>query len=134
MTRILAIMLVWSFAGSVRADDPRPDLAFADISDPNPGSGRGQIIAGWVATGIGLAGIAQVPICRYDEFDDARELRRCRRVGLAFGIIGLAAGIPWLVFGYQKRAAQREWKKRHGLAMLPNFEFTGDSLRLDYRF
>jgi hypothetical protein len=99
-----------------------PHLAFADASDPNPGSGRGQILAGWIATGVGIAGVAQSPLCKFEHFDRGRELRRCRNVGLTFGVLGLALGIPWLVFGYQRRAAQKAWKKRHGLAQMPTLD------------
>jgi hypothetical protein len=93
-----------------------PDLAFADASDPNPGSGRGQILAGWISTGIGAASIAQIPFCHRNEYDDARSERVCTRFSISMAALGLAAGIPWLWFGYQKRAAQRAWRARHGLA------------------
>jgi hypothetical protein len=93
-----------------------PDLAFADASDPNPGSGRRQILAGWISTGIGVASIAQVPFCHRNEYDAALGEQVCRRLSISMAVIGLAAGIPWLVFGYQKRAAQRAWRARHGLA------------------
>lgn len=115
-----------------------PDLAFADASDPNPGSGRSQIIAGWIATGAGLAGAAQAPLCKINDFDRGRELRRCRNLGIAVGVIGLAFGIPWLVFGYQHRADQRAWKKRHGLAEIPmldlSWERDGATLQLRASF
>lgn len=101
-----------------------PDLAFADASDPNPGSGRGQIIAGWIASGAGLAGAVQAPLCKFNGFDQGRGLKRCRNLGIAVGVIGLAFGIPWLVFGYQHQAEQRAWKKRHGLASLPNLDLS----------
>jgi hypothetical protein len=93
-----------------------PDLAFADASDPNPGSGRRQILAGWISTGIGAAAIAQLPLCHRNDYDDARSERSCTRLSISAAILGLAAGIPWLVFGYQKRVAQRAWRARHGLA------------------
>jgi hypothetical protein len=112
----------------------QPDLAFADAADPNPGSGRSQILAGWIATGIGVAGVAQSPLCRFNDFDRGRGLRRCRNIGIVFGVIGLSLGVPWLVFGYQKRRAQRRWKQRHGLTALPDLQFAGDSLWLTLRF
>jgi hypothetical protein len=112
----------------------QPDLAFADAADPNPGSGRGQILAGWIASGIGVAGVAQAPLCRFNDFDRGRGLRRCRNVGIVFGVLGLSLGVPWLVFGYQKRRAQRQWKQRHGLTALPELQFAGDSLWLTLRF
>ncbi|HEX5655617.1 MAG TPA: hypothetical protein VFX59_00410 [Polyangiales bacterium] len=115
----------------IEADD-QPDLAFADATDPNPGAGSGQIIAGWIATGIGLAGVAQSSTCGVEVFDVGLGQRRCRNVGIVFGVVGLGLGIPWLVFGYQKRRALRDWKQRHGLTALPELDFAGDSLRLRF--
>lgn len=51
---------------------------------------------------------------------------RCRRLGIAFGVIGLATGIPWLVFGYQRHRAQKAWKQRHGLSQVSGFELAMD--------
>jgi hypothetical protein len=91
-----------------------PDLAFADASDPNPG--RRQILAGWISTGIGVASIVQIPFCHRNEYDDVHSERVCTRFSISMAVLGLVAGVPWLVFGYQKRAAQRAWRARHGLA------------------
>jgi hypothetical protein len=111
----------------------QPDLAFADASDPNPGSGAAQIVAGWIASGIGLGGVAQVSACELDiENYDRGRPGKCRNVGIVLGVIGLGIGIPWLVFGYQKRRALRAWKARHGLSALPDLELAGSSLRLTF--
>jgi hypothetical protein len=93
-----------------------PDVAFADPSDPNPGSGRRQILAGWISTGIGVVSIAQIPFCHHNDYDDAGSERVCTRFSISMAVLGLAAGIPWLVLGYRKRAAQSAWRARHGLA------------------
>jgi hypothetical protein len=146
MKRALALLLTLGIALNASAqglapgprnaeeEDAAPELAFAAASDPNPGSGRGQIIAGWIATGVGVAGVAQASLCKFNEVDRGSELRRCRNLGIVFGAIGLTLGIPWLVFGYHKRRAQRAWKQRHGLTALPELELTGDSLLLNVRF
>jgi len=132
---LLASMLLWSAAVTALAEDVRPDLAFADVSDPNPGTGFGQILTGWIGTTIGVAGVAQIALCPLDFNDFSQdELRRCRNSAIVFGAIGFSIGIPSLVFGYRKRAAQRAWKQRHGLSALPDVRFTGQSLLLDYRF
>ncbi len=115
-------------AVQIDAED-QPDLAFADASDPNPGSGIGQIVAGWVATGVGVAGVTRATLCKYSEFHRGYSEHRCRNFGIAFGVIGLTLGIPWLVFGYQKRREQRAWKERHGLSEL---QLSGDSLLLRF--
>jgi hypothetical protein len=133
MKRWLALILICAISTGALADDT-PDLAFADASDPNPGSGRGQILAGWIATGIGLAGVAQAPLCRFNDYDRLGGLRRCRNVGIVFGVLGLSLGVPWLVFGYQKRRAQRAWKQRHGLTARSELQFAGDSLWLTWTF
>jgi hypothetical protein len=161
MRRTFALLLVCALATTARAEDAlhpvsgddarpststgglllrendagdQPDLAFASVSDPNPGTGRGQIIAGWVATGVGLAGIAQASTCRFNGFDQEAALKRCRNLGIGVGALGLAIGVPWLVFGYRKRAALRAWKQRHGLSALPEPQLAGNSLLLDWRF
>jgi hypothetical protein len=162
--RCIALLLAGSIAGTALAEDPtpdlvladdlpavtpapeqppvialedgdQPDLAFADATDPSPGSGFGQILAGWIATGIGTAGVAQVSTCGLDlNAFGFTQRRRCRNIGIAFGALGLGLGIPWLVFGYQKRRALRAWKQRHGLTALPDLELAGQSLLLRYRF
>ncbi|MET0286774.1 MAG: hypothetical protein ABW352_19995 [Polyangiales bacterium] len=141
MKRALAFCLAASIALTARAqevhevtDTDEAELAFADVSDPNPGSGRGQILAGWIATGVGVAGVVQAPLCERDDFDLGRRVRRCRNLGIVFGALGLSLGIPWLVFGYQRRSAQRAWKQRHGLTQLPDVQLGFDELLLTFRF
>jgi hypothetical protein len=149
IVRIALFALVLALTSRTAAQEPEPtsadeaeepvypiDLAFADVSDPNPGSGFGQILAGWIALGIGTAGVVQAPLCKYNDYDTGWRSRRCRNWGIGVGVVGLALGIPWLTFGYQKRRAQRAWKQRHRLMKLPelNVGFDRDSMTLGFRF
>jgi hypothetical protein len=90
-------------------------VAFADPRDPNPGSGRRRIIAGWIAAGVFAGGVAQLPLCQLNDYEGSFSGRRCVGWSIAFAAAGLSLAIPLLVSGYRRRAAQNAWRKRHGL-------------------
>jgi hypothetical protein len=95
-----------------------PDLAFADTSDPDPGSGIAMIIAGWVGATAAIAGGLQLPICSHLDYEGPFTAQSCRRYAIGATVSGLAVGVPFLVFGYKKRKRQRAWRERHGLGFL----------------
>jgi hypothetical protein len=95
-----------------------PHLAFADATDPNPGSGRALILTGWIALGVAVLSGAQGPLCSLNSYDTRAGQRSCVRFSLGVGIAALTLGVPSLVLGYRRRSAQNQWKKRHGLSAL----------------
>ena len=95
-----------------------PDVAFADLRDPNPGSGRGLILTGWIGLGIATLAGAQGPLCSLNTYDTQHGERRCVKLSIGFAVAALTVAVPCLVFGYRRRRAQNEWKLRHGLSAL----------------
>lgn len=151
MKRMICAVLVWTLALQASAEDaPRadlppvqaapeaalpPHLAFANSSDPNPGSGRIARLIGWIAAGVGLAGVAQAPLCRMQEFTEPSQQRSCRNSSIVLGTVGFGLGLPLLIVGYRKRRAQRAWKERHGLGELaPSLRVDRDSIVFGLRF
>lgn len=93
----------------------RPDLAFADARDPPPRSGTALRIMGFISLGIAAAALAQVPLCRFNTYDEAGGQRRCRVTGAVLLSVALPLSLPLLLFGYRRGAAHQRWLERHGL-------------------
>jgi hypothetical protein len=90
-------------------------MAFADPADPNPGSGQRKVLAGWISVSVAALNFSQLSLCALREGEGWWTERRCMRMGLSIGSLGLALGLPLLVLGYRQRAEQRAWMRRHGL-------------------
>jgi len=97
---------------------PQPHLAFADATDPNPGSGRGLILTGWIGLGIAALAVAQGPLCSLNSYDAHDGQRRCVRSSVVIGAVALTLSVPALMFGYRRRRARNDWEQRHGLSLL----------------
>jgi hypothetical protein len=152
MRQLSCVLLIWSLSlhalaqdaapvggaplRAVEAGDEAPHLAFASESDPNPGSGWTLRLLGWIGSGIGLAGVAQAPLCHMEDVTEPGDKRRCRNSSIAMGSIGLGLGVPLLIFGYRKRRAQRAWKQRHALSELvtPLLHVERDRFLIGVRF
>lgn len=155
MSRLVLTLLVVacfaSFASPAAAETPprllpplslslsRPALAAADdgyrdSGDPRPSSGMGLIIAGWIATGLGLLNLATLPICYADFYPNNAE-STCVIASAVIGGVGLTLGVPFLIVGYNDRADYKEWKKRNGFTAhlrRTHLAFHGDSALLVY--
>ena len=114
--------------GAARAQSAPP-------SDPQPSTGTGLVVAGWIATGIGVLNLATLPICFADFYPEESE-NLCVIGSATLGGVGLALGIPFLIVGYNNKADYREWKARNGVAYhLQNTHVTvaNDGVGLSYR-
>jgi hypothetical protein len=95
--------------------------------DRPPSSGTGQIIAGWAVSAIGVLNLALIPVC-YSSLVRTDTKDVCVGASVAVGVIALGVGIPLLIVGYNKRAANHEWKRRRGVAYhLSKFQFAAHS-------
>ncbi|MET0342677.1 MAG: hypothetical protein ABW252_16850 [Polyangiales bacterium] len=109
--------------GAARALALAPDLAFADPVDPNPGSGRGKRIAGWVGISVGVVESVNVALChRFESMRGGRGQRACITLAATLATLGFVIGIPVAIAGQRQRARQKGWLKRHGLALLEQVE------------
>jgi hypothetical protein len=93
-------------------DDPnaafhRPTPAQAD---PEPSSGLGLIIPGWILIGIGALNLGSVPLCSYS-FATDKDV--CVARGLVAGGITAGVGIPLAIIGYSKRSKHKAWARRN---------------------
>jgi len=87
-----------------------PELAFADPSDPDPGSGAAKIVAGFIGLGVAASNAVQLPFCAIDQpFVPGRT---CVRIAASLAAVGLAVGVPLLVLGYRQRARRKAWLAR----------------------
>lgn len=109
-------------------------VGYRDPSDPQPSTGTGLIIAGWIATGIGLLNFALLPVCSADFYpSDAED--SCIALSAVFGGVGLSLGIPFLIIGYNNRADFKEWKERNRLTrhlLNTQLAFRGDAALVIY--
>jgi len=107
----------------------------APPSDPQPSTGTGLVVAGWIATGIGVLNLATLPICFADFYPEESE-DLCVGASAVIGGVGLALGVPFLIVGYNNKADYREWQARNGIAYhLQNTHVTiaNDGVGLSYR-
>jgi hypothetical protein len=105
------------------------------MHDPQPSTGTGLIVAGWIATGIGVLNLATLPICFADFYPEDSE-NLCVIGSATLGGVGLALGVPFLIVGYNNKADYREWQARRGMAYhLMNTQVTlaSDGAALSYR-
>lgn len=130
-----SVCLIWMLVGCLTL---LPGAAWAQTApsdDPQPSTGNGLIVAGWIATGLGVLNLATLPICFADFYpEDAEDL--CVIGSAAIGGVGLALGVPFLIVGYNNKADYREWQARKGLAYhLQNTRVTvaDDGVGLSYR-
>jgi len=110
----------------------------APASDPQPSTGNGLVVAGWIATGLGVLNLATLPICFADFYPEESE-DLCVGASAVIGGVGLALGVPFLIVGYNQKADYREWRARNGIAYhLMNTQVTlasdGASLRYSASF
>jgi hypothetical protein len=83
--------------------------------DQAPASGMVQLVMGWGLVGVGLLNLALLPVCYADFYPkDGKEL--CVGASIGIAAAGVAVGIPLLLWGYNKRAAYKDWKARRGLS------------------
>jgi hypothetical protein len=122
----LALTLSWSERSSAQAEPapaapaatvehsfaPPPPARGQDPNDPRPSSGVGLVVAGWIATGVGLLNFAVLPLCSADFYPPDQE-DFCVGVQVGVGSVGLLVGIPLLIIGYNQRADYKAWKTRN---------------------
>jgi len=128
----------WLVAAVLVAGAALPGPAFAQEfgeQEERPSTGTGQIIVGWIATGVGAVNLATLPVC-YADFYPSESKDLCVGASLGLGVVGLGLGIPFLAVGYSNRSDYLEWKKRNPVAVhLSNLRITasGDAGFLTYR-
>lgn len=66
----------------------------APVNDPQPSTGTGLIVAGWIATGLGVLNLATLPICFADFYPENAE-NLCVIGSATIGGVGLALGVPF---------------------------------------
>lgn len=107
----------------------------APADDPRPSTGTGLIVAGWIATGVGVLNLVTLPICFADFYPEESE-NLCVIGSATLGGLGLALGVPFLIAGYNNKSDYREWKARNGVAYhLMNTQVTlaSDGAGVSYR-
>ena len=115
-----------------RGDALPPDLAFADISDPNPGSGKGKIVTGWILTGAGTVDLLNLTSCS-NHGGHVLRANTCLRLFTAISAVAVSLGVPLLILGYRQKHQQQKWKRRHGIAeTLQNVQFALEPRREEY--
>jgi hypothetical protein len=146
MVRWLAVALVLSCVSSVHAEASPPRLlpgleltlqaapvalglgaaipAMTD-ADPQPSTGVGMIVAGWILGGIGVLNLATLPLC-YADFYPSNAEDLCVALSAVIGGLGLGIGIPLLIVGYNNRSDYKDWQRRHGQAALPGLRLAFD--------
>jgi hypothetical protein len=103
MCGVLACVLSTVTAAPARADEERPS------------TGTGQIVVGWIGTGVGTLNLVTLPVCYADFYpEDAKDL--CVGASIGFAAVGLGIGIPFLIVGYGNRADYKKWKAEHPTA------------------
>ncbi len=78
--------------------------------DPEPSSGLGMMIPGWVLVGDGALNLALMPLCFVDLFGTSNIKGVCLGTSIGFGVVGFGVGIPLLVAGYRKRKRHQTWE------------------------
>jgi hypothetical protein len=87
----------------------------ASAEEERPSTGTGQIVVGWIGTGVGAVNLASIPIC-YADFYPRDAEKACVGLSIAFGAVGLGVGIPFLIVGYSNRAEYKRWKAENPTA------------------
>ncbi len=124
---VLGLGLV-TFRASGRAQPPDPPDSASPVTrpatqpSPEPSSGLGLIIAGWISSGAGALNLAQLPVC-YADFYPSEAGDLCVGLSIGIGIVGLGVGIPMLISGYSERATHKKWESQH--AILNQLSHTG---------
>jgi hypothetical protein len=109
------LCLVLTLAGCLTLLPSAAWAQSAPANDPQPSTGTGLVVVGWIATGLGVLNLATLPICFADFYpEDAETL--CVIGSATIGGVGLALGVPFLIVGYSQKADYREWKARNGMA------------------
>lgn len=92
----------------------------ATMGESRPSTGTGQIVVGWIATGVGAVNLATLPICFADFYPaDAEGL--CVGLSVTLAVVGVSIGVPFLITGYNNRARYKRWRDEHpALAHLLN--------------
>jgi hypothetical protein len=148
----IAVLATFLIASAAKAQDSAPRLlpefsaslaaipaaqaraGYRDPSDPQPSTGTGLIVAGWIATGLGLLNLATLPVC-YADFYPSEAQDTCVTLSAVLAGVGISLGVPFLIIGYNKRADYKAWKKRNGLTrhlLRTQLAFRDDSTLLLY--
>jgi hypothetical protein len=80
-----------------------PSVARAE----EPPTGLPWLVGGGVAAGLGVINLGGAPLCM-GTLPSAQRVP-CAATSIAFGLAGLAVGVPLLVVGAQKRQRWQTW-------------------------
>lgn len=99
-------------APAVLAPSTAPTAAHAAKREKEPPSGIGGLILGYGGIGLGALNLALIPVCSADFYpSDAEDL--CVAFSIAYGVIGIGAGIPLAIMGHVRRARYLKWRDEH---------------------
>ena len=99
--------------GTVHYRAPR-DTAASQVEDPDrrPGSGLAGRIVGGIGLAVAALNLVMLSVCESEDYpDESRET--CRTGSLASAGVFGTIGVLSLAVGLSKKAAYKEWLKRH---------------------